>query len=42
MHTLDNVHAELEPEIQEEQVREVFRDPQAPNCKDANISCEAR
>jgi hypothetical protein len=37
MHKLDNVHAETEREIQEEQVQEVFSGPQAPSCEENNL-----
>jgi hypothetical protein len=38
MHTLDHVQAELESDVQEEQVLEVFEGPQATSCIDTNIA----
>jgi hypothetical protein len=37
MHTLDNVHVEPVPEIQEEQVQEVLGGPQTPNYEETNL-----
>jgi hypothetical protein len=40
MHALYHVQAEPESGVQEEQVSEVFEDPQATSCVDTNIAFE--
>jgi hypothetical protein len=40
MHTLDHMQAELESEVQEEQVSEVFEGSQATSCVNTNIAFE--
>jgi hypothetical protein len=40
MHTLDHMQVELESEVQEEQVLEVFEGPQATSFVNTNIAFE--